>query len=129
MIGAGGSVTPGENMSDAIMDHDRHVLMSMGPRLEALWKPLRFLANLEQVWPELDRHEREEIERSRPYRDQYHRRLAESHVNELRRLTDRLHAPEHRELRDALRQFLDRWELQEPDQVRILSALVRRAAE
>jgi hypothetical protein len=116
-------------MADVILDHDRQVLISMSPRLEALWKPLRFLANLEQVWPELDKAERDEIERSRPYRDQYHRRLAESHVNELRRLVDKLHAPDHRELRDALRQFLDRWELQEPDQVRILSALVRRAAE
>ena len=116
-------------MADAIVDHDRQVLLAMCPRLDALWKPLRFLADLEQVWPELEETERDEIENSRPYRDQYHRRLAEGHVNELRRLADNLHAPDHRELRDALRQFLDRWELQEPDQIRVLSALVRRAAE
>lgn len=116
-------------MGDAIAEHDRQVLLSMCPRLDALWKPLRFLADLEQVWPELEDAERDEIEKSRPYRDQYHRRLAEGYVNELRRLVESLHSPENRELRDALRQFLDRWELQEPDQIRVLSALVRRAAE
>jgi hypothetical protein len=116
-------------MTDAILDHDRSVLLAMSPRLDALWKPLRFLADLEQIWYELEDAERTEIEQSRPYRDQFHRRLAEGHVNELRRLADKLHSPDHRELRDALRQFLDRWELQEPDQVRVLAALVRRAAD
>ena len=116
-------------MTDAILQHDRQVLIAMSPRLDALWKPLRFLANLEQIWNDLEDDERSEIERSRPYRDQYHRRLAEGYVNELRRLADKLHSPENRELRDALRQFLERWELQEPDQVRVLAALVRRAAD
>jgi hypothetical protein len=32
-------------------------------------------------------------------------------------------------LRDALRRFLDRWEFHEPDEVRVLAALVRRAAD
>ncbi len=116
-------------MAKQILDHDRDVLQAMAPRLEALWRPLRFLADLERVWHELPAEERESIESSRPYRDQFHRRLAEGQVIELRRLAGDLHAPEHRELRDSLRLFLDRWEYQEPDQVRVLSALVKRAAE
>lgn len=116
-------------MATQILNHDRSVLQSMAPRLEALWRPLRFLADLERVWHELPPEERQSIESSRAYRDQFHRRLAEGHVIELRRLTGELHAAEHRELRESLRVFLDRWEFQEPDQVKVLSALVKRAAE
>jgi hypothetical protein len=101
----------------------------MAPRLDALWRPLRFLADLEKIWHELPGGERREIEGSRPYRDQFHRRAAEGHVIELLRLTGDIHAPEHRELRDSLKTFLNRWEYQEPDQVKVLSALVKRAAE
>jgi len=116
-------------MSSQIQEHDRQVLMAMAPRLEALWRPLRFLADLEKVWHELPDEDRRNIETARPYRDQFHRRLAEGHVIELRRLAGDLHAPEHRDLRDSLKVFLERWEFQEPDQVRVLSALVKRAAE
>ena len=116
-------------MSNQIVNHDRGVLQAMAPRLEALWRPLRFLADLEKIWHELPSEERQSIESSRPYRDQFHRRLAEGHVIELRRLTTDLHAPEHRELRESLRVFLERWEFQEPDQIKVLSALVKRAAE
>ncbi len=116
-------------MSNQIVEHDRQVLQTMAPRLDALWRPLRFLADLEKIWNDLPGEDRREIEASRPYRDQFHRRAAEGHVIELLRLAGDIHAPEHRELRDSLKIFLDRWEFQEPDQVRVLSALVRQAAE
>lgn len=112
-----------------ILEHDRSILLAIVPRLDALWKPLRFLADLEKVWPELDPEERQEIAASRPYRDQFHRRLAEAQVAELARLADDLHAPEHRELRDSLQAFLDQWEVHEPDQLKVLSVMARQAAE
>jgi hypothetical protein len=115
-------------VENQILEHDRQVLLTMAPRLDALWRPLRFLADLEKIWHDLPAEEQIEIEGSRPYRDQFHRRAAEGHVIELLRLTGDIHAAEHRELRDSLKTFLDRWEFQEPDQVKILSALVRRAA-
>lgn len=114
-------------MTTTILEHDRSILAAIAPRLDSLWKPLRFLADLERVWPELSEEERREIAASRPYRDQFHRRLAEEQVGELLRLADDLHAPDHRELREALRSFLEQWEVQEPDQAKVLSAMVRQA--
>jgi len=112
----------------AILDRDRQILDAIAAGLDELWKPMRFLADLHEVWPELSEDERADIEASRPYRDQYHRRLAEAKVAELRRLSAEIHAHEHQTLRDRLEQFLRHWDAQEPDQARILSALVRQAS-
>jgi hypothetical protein len=61
-----------------VVEHDRQVLLTMAPRLDALWRPLRFLADLEKVWHELPGEERGQIEESRPYRDQF--QIGRAHV-------------------------------------------------
>ena len=104
---------------------DLEVLERIAPVVENLWKPLRFLADLKQVWPVLTEDEREEIKRSRPFRERFHERLAERYVVELMDMTQEIHSTKYRGLREELSEFLERWDEQEPDRLKIMNAVIR----
>jgi len=109
--------------------HDRKVLEDIGPILDALWPPLRFLSDLKIVWADLDPEIQQEIEKSQPFQERFHERLALGYLKELGRLTQLLGSPQHRGLRDELSQFLETWQDQEPDKLKVFLAMVRSGAE
>ena len=109
--------------------HDRKVLEDIVPLLDALWPPLRFLTDLKSVWADLDPREQREIEESRPFQDRFHERLARGYLKELGQLTQQLGSPQYRGLRDELSQFMENWQDQEPDKLKVFLAMVRSGAE
>ena len=108
---------------------DRKVLEEIEPILDALWPPLRFLTDLKTVWADLDPEEQREIEESRPFQERFHERLAQAYLNELGRLTQQLGSAQYRGLRDELSEFLENWQDQEPDKLKVFSAMVRSSSE
>ncbi len=105
--------------------HDQVALKEIRPILDALWPPLRFLADLKTVWADLEPEEQREIEDSRPFRERFHERLAKGYLEELRRLTQQLGSAQYRGIRDELMLFLEHWEDQEPDKVKVFSAMIQ----
>ena len=105
--------------------YDREVLGQIEPIMGKLWRPLRFLADLKSVWPELSVAERREIECARTFRERHHERLAAGYVTELQGLTPQIRSVQFRRLREEMELFLEHWDTQEPDKVRVLSAMIR----
>lgn len=108
---------------------DRQVLEDIRPILDALWPPLRFLTDLKTVWADLDPEDQREIEESRPFQERFHERLAQGYLKELGQLTQQLGSAQYRGLRDELSQFMDNWQDQEPDKLKVFSAMVRSGLE
>ncbi len=104
---------------------DQAMLGEIRSVLDALWPPLRFLGDLKTVWADLEPEEQREIEDSRTFRERFHERLAKGHLEELRRLTQQLGSAQYRGIRDELMLFLEHWEDQEPDKVKVFSAMVQ----
>ncbi len=104
---------------------DEEVLQEIQPILDALWPPLRFLADLKAVWADLEPEEQREIGNSRPFRERFHERSAKGYLEELGRLTQQLSSAQYRGIRDELTLFLEHWEDQEPDKVKVFSAMVQ----
>ena len=104
---------------------DQEVLEEIRPVLDALWPPLRFLADLKTVWADLEPEEQREIENSRPFHERFHERLANGYLDELGRLTQQLGSVQYRGIRDELALFLEHWQDQEPDKVKVFSAMVQ----
>lgn len=108
---------------------DMETLGEVDAALDELLPPLRFLADLDRVWPELDASQRREIEDSYAYRNRHHEKQAEDAVQRLVTLTRQIRALKHRRLRADLEQFLKDWRRQEPDQVKVFQALIRTARD
>ena len=105
--------------------HDQAVLAKMLPLLEELLAPLRFLSDLRAIWPDLDPEEQAEIEDSWPFRERFHERLALGYLQELDDLTHRLSSAQFRGLRDELVLFIENWREQEPDRLKVFSAIIQ----
>jgi len=105
---------------------DRDVFRQMEPLMENLWNPIRFLADLRSVWPDLSETQRREIESSSVYRDQFHEKRIAGHVNQLAELTRSLRSIPNWRLRRSIQMFLSEWESREPDSLKVLLAMVRK---
>ena len=105
---------------------DREVFRQMEPLMEDLWNPMRFLADLRSVWPDLSETQRREIESSSVYRDQFHEKRAVDYVKQLRKLARNLRSTTNWPLRRSIRLFLSDWEAREPDSLKVLLAMVRK---
>lgn len=108
---------------------DREVLVQIEPLLTDLWRPMRFLADMKEIWPNLSDQERREIEDSRPYREGFHEKWAEYRVAELLALAHQLNSNECRPLRRDLVAYLETWPEQEPDKLKIFAAVVKSQAD
>jgi len=104
---------------------DRKVLEEIDTILNSLWPPLRFLSDLRSVWADLEPEEQREIETSRPFQDQFHESLARGYVHQLSELTPQIGTSQYRGLRDELTIFLEHWDEQEPDKIRVFSSMIR----
>jgi hypothetical protein len=104
---------------------DRELLRRIARQMKELWRPLRYLADLRSVWPELTEDQRREIEASIPYRNRFHERRVRACVDQLLPLVRQIQSYKHRELRNDMLDFLKSWDRYEPDQVQIFLALIR----
>ena len=111
------------------IDRDLRVLEKIAPILNDAWRPLRFLADLRTVWPDLGPEQRDAIEVSRPIRDRFHERLARGYLMQLDELTPQIGSAQYRSLRDEMMVFLESWEKQEPDKLKVFSAVIRQALD
>lgn len=108
---------------------DRKVLEEIDVILNSLWPPLRFLTDLRTVWADLEPEEQREIESSRPFQDQFHESLARGYVHQLSELTPQIGSGQYRVLRDELTVFLEHWDDQEPDRIKVFSSMIRNELE
>ena len=108
---------------------DSEILAEMIPLMEELIKPMRFLSDLDAVWPDLSDDERADIEKSRVYRERDHERKIEERIEMLTQMTDRLKSFKYRNLRQEMRGFLNGWKTEEPDRVKVLQGLIRKNCE
>lgn len=92
--------------------------------LEELWRPTRFLSDLDAVWPTLTDEQRAEIEQSSVYRDKFHENRAQELVQELQSLIGELPAA-YRDVRGDIGRFLRQWRQEEPDTLKILVGRLR----
>jgi len=104
---------------------DEELLRAMAPLLDDLWRPLRHLADLRSVWPDLNDAQRADIEASTPYQERHHEKQAEALIDKLSASARRLQAMKNWRLRAALLEFLDNWRNEEPDRAKVLLALVK----
>ena len=105
---------------------DNEILAAIIPMMEELIKPMRFLNDLDAVWNELSDQERVEIEKSRVYKERDHQNKVEEHVERLNRMIEQLKSFKYRNLRLEMQHFLDDWENQEPDRIKVLQGLIRK---
>lgn len=104
---------------------DREVFRQMEPIMEDLWTPLRFLADLRSVWPDLNENQRAEIEQSSTYKDGFHQERAQAHIAQLEGLARNISSIRHVRIRAAILEFLNEWESKEPDSLKVILAMVR----
>lgn len=107
------------------VSHDEAVLADILPLLDELWAPLRFLSDLQAVWPDLTPGEREEFENLQPFRERFHERLAKGYLHGLENLTQELGSAQYRGLRDELMLFIETWKEQEPDKLKVFKAMIQ----
>ena len=107
---------------------DLVLLRQMGPLMEELWRPLRFLSDLRVTWPGLTKEQQAEIEDSVTYKDGFHERRANEYAGRVRELSRRLGSWRHWRLRARLIEFLDAHGAKEPDELKVLIVMVRRHA-
>lgn len=113
--------------TDKIVKKDREIFVTMMPLLDELWRPLRFLGDLNSVWPDLSDVQRVEIEQSIPYREHFHEQRIEKYVSELAPMARAIRAFRHRPIRQELIGFLEHWQTREPDRVKVLVGMMRKA--
>ncbi len=56
---------------------DRELFRQIEPLLEELWDPIRYMADLKSVWPDLTEAQQAEIEASSVHQERFHERKAE----------------------------------------------------
>lgn len=104
---------------------DEQLLLDMVPLLEAMWKPMRFLTDLRAIWPQLSDKERAEIEAASAFRERVHEKRVQAYAAELRDLASQMRGQRCRELKQDVVAFVDEWDTQEPDRIRVLTALMK----
>lgn len=104
--------------------HDEAIVTEILPLLEDLRTPLRFLSDLKAVWPDLTPEQREELENLKPLRERFHERLATGYLRRLENLTGQLSSGTYRALRDDLMTFIENWQEQEPDKLKVFKAMI-----
>lgn len=109
-----------------ISRRDQELLRQMEPLLDELWSPMRYLADLRSVWPDLTEVQRADIESSTVYKDRFHQKKAEVAIEQIRFLARGIRSVRHWRLRAVILSFLRSWEEQEPDNLKVLSSMVRR---
>lgn len=92
--------------------------------LEELWRPARFLSDLDAVWPELTAEQRAEIEESTVYKEKFHEKRANELIRELQALVGELPSG-YRDVRGDIGRFLRNWRQEEPDTLKILVGRLR----
>jgi len=107
------------------VSQDEAVVADILPLLDDLWSPMRFLADLQAVWPDLTPEEREELENLQPLRERFHERLATGYLRRLEDLTGLLSSGPYRSLRDELMTFIENWQEQEPDKLKVFKAMIQ----
>ena len=95
--------------------------------LQRMWEPMRFLADLEAVWPSLDHARRQEIEDSQVYQNKHHQHMVEELAQQAKEIALQLKGHRSREIRESVQFFLEHWQQQEPDQIKILLAQIKTA--
>lgn len=105
---------------------DLERLEAMIPLLEALWKNLRYLDDLRVVWPRLTDAQRAEVEASSVHRNRFHEQSVESAAAELRGLARGLRSYRYWRLRGLVIEFIENWREQEPDKIKVLTAMIKR---
>lgn len=105
---------------------DDSTLEEMERLLRKLWKPLRVLADLKHIWPELTERQRSDIRESLIYRDKFHESLVAKYSAKLTNLANGLQEARNRKLRREVLTFLRHWDRQEPDRARILASAIGR---
>jgi hypothetical protein len=108
---------------------DREIFRQMEPVMQDLWRPMRHLADLRSVWPDLTEAQRTEIETSRVYKDGFHEKQVVAGVQQCLALARRIRSFKHWRLRAVIVQFLSDWERVEPDNLKIILAMVRRSGK
>lgn len=92
--------------------------------LDALWRPARFLADLNAVWAGLSDEQRAEISESSVYKEKFHENRAQEMVRELQALVVEL-PPSCRDVRNDLIRYLRQWRQDEPDELKIFVGRLR----
>jgi hypothetical protein len=95
--------------------------------LRKLWRPLRLLADLKYIWPELTERQRNDIRESLIYRDKFHESRVTKYAAKLTALANGLREPRNRKLRREVLTFLRHWDKQEPDRAKILASAIGRS--
>jgi len=93
--------------------------------LNRMWEPMRFLADLEAVWPSLSNEQRQEIDDSRVHQNKHHQHMVEEFAQQAKEITLQLKGHRNREVREGVQFFLEHWQQQEPDQIKILLAQMK----
>ena len=106
---------------------DDKTLHEMERLLHALWKPLRLLADLKYIWPELTDQQRNDIRDSLIYKNKFHESRAKKFIAKLTTLANELREPRNRKLRRETLTFLRHWDKQEPDRAKILASALSRS--
>ena len=93
--------------------------------LDSLLAPMHYLNDLKAIWDKLSDEEREEIESSRVYKDNDHDKKIQAGLVTLGDLGSRLKGFKYRALRKSIREYIAHWKTFEPDQMKILQALIK----
>lgn len=94
--------------------------------MNELWGYLRYLADLKAVWPRLTGDQRSEIDHSSAHQDRYHEKHAARLVEEIRLRTLEIRAHRHEPIKNQILAFLDDWQNQEPDMLKVITAMISR---
>jgi hypothetical protein len=96
--------------------------------LQRMWEPMRFLADLEMVWPSLSNEQRQEIEDSQVFQNKHHQHMVEELAQQANEIAQQLKGPRSREIKEGVQFFIEHWQQQEPDQIKIFLAQIKTAA-
>jgi len=99
----------------------------MKPYMKDLWRGLRFLVDLDMVWPMLDREERGLIERSSVRMEKFHENLIRENRPRLLELAERIHSYKYRKFKSEIIGYFKECERLEPDQLKIYNAMMNAA--
>lgn len=103
---------------------DAALLQDMRPAVEELWRMLRYLADLETVWPSLTEEQQAEIQASSVHREGFHAERAQERVSELGGLVSQIRSQAFRPACAMILEFLDDWENEEPDKLKVVLAMI-----
>lgn len=103
---------------------DDLALEEMARLLQSLWQPMRLLADLKFVWPELTDKQRNDIRESATYKNKFHESRVKEIIAKITRLAHELKESRNRKLRREILTFLRYWDKQEPDRAKVLASAI-----